>query len=300
MSKESENLLNLTMASDNKYVTYMHTAIKSIRKYNSDIPIDVYSCDLINHLFGEKNVRLHEVPVPDNLAHVLSTQEKEHAFSRVAKLEALGHKSSEKLMYIDSDIIVLGDIKEIETELKVTDSDKPVVYMLLRRPNTLSIAEIGWLYFKDINKLSSQKMANLVNDTFSVEYSASQLQNIRCWNGGIIYGSAEAVNTLSILWKNYYFEMLTGKNRNQFIPNDQLCLWLAVDQLEDKLKVRELPLKWNFMPGHALEQITNKVNCKSDDIKEYLKGVRILHFAQNKNDKWAQILVDEVNVGVLK
>jgi hypothetical protein len=295
MSKETECSLNLTMSSDKKYVTYLKTAIHSIRQHNSNIPIDVYSCSQIDNSTSEKNVQIHKVPIPSSLKNSLSPDELDHASTRIAKLESMNQKGSEQLMYIDSDIIALEDIGKISKDLSTADSNNPVVYMLLRRPHTLSIKEIGWLYFKNVTKLSPHQMANLVNNTFSADYSADRLQNIRCWNGGIIYGSTEGVNTLANLWRSNYLKMLTENNKDFFVPNDQLCLWLAVDQLESSLTIRELPLAWNFMPGHALEEIIKQADPKPEDIKQHLTDIKILHFAQNKTDRWAQVLIDEVN-----
>lgn len=285
------------MASDEKYAMYINTAIRSIRKYNQHIPIDVYSCAKIDSRLDNKlNCKVHSVEVPGVLMETLTDEGLEHASTRVAKLESMMQKTSETMLYADSDILVYENPEKLNEELKVKDSDKPVVYMLLKRPHLLSIAQIGWLYFKNVADKSPQQIADLVNDTFSVDYSADRLQNIRCWNGGMVYGATEGVNALAGLWKENYLKMLTGKNKDSYIPNDQLCLWLAVDKLDTDLTIRELPLAWNFMPGHAMEEIMNQTNPKLEDIKKSLTGVKILHFAQNKNDKWVQVLIDEVNL----
>lgn len=298
-NKETENTFSLAMASDEKYFTYLRTAVNSIRRYNNNVPINVYSCVSTDSLSGLSDVvcNVRHVDVPQRIKDSLGegTEKLEHTLTRVAKLESMRDKRSNQLMYVDSDIIAFDDLEKITTELGVADSDKPVVYMLLRRPHLLSIKGIGWLYFQGDSVLSPQQKADLVNDTFAVDYSAQRLQDIRCWNGGIIYGSTEGVNALANLWGEYYTKMLTEKNKDSFIPNDQLCLWLAVDRLESELIIRELPLAWNYMPGHALEEIMAKTDPSAEEIKKSLEGVRILHFAQNKTDKWAQVLIDEVN-----
>jgi lipopolysaccharide biosynthesis glycosyltransferase len=196
------------------------------------------------------------------------------------------------MMFVDSDVLVLDDLKKITEELELKGSDKPIVYMLLRRPQLLSLNDIGWLYLRDAPGLSFQQMADLINETFSLDYSADQLQNVNCWNSGIVYGSPEGIKMLADQWSKYYTVMLTGKNKDSFIPNDQLCLWLAIDHLVDKVTVKELPLAWNFMPGHALEKIMSKATPSLDEIKASLRGVRILHFAQNKADSWVQRLIE--------
>ncbi|MFA6518111.1 MAG: glycosyltransferase [Candidatus Shapirobacteria bacterium] len=296
--KKVKQPFGLVMASDEKYTTYLKTAIRSIRKLNSHLPIHVYSCSNIKNITdqGDQYCQIKKVKVPQDLKESLgATSELEHSLTRIAKLESMSDENFNSLMYIDSDILALEDVDKITTELEVGDSNKPVVYLLLRRPGRLSITDISWLYFKDSSQLSAQQMADLVNNTFETNYSAERLLNIRCWNGGIIYGSSDGIRILAGLWKKFYLQMLTGKNKNSFIPNDQLCLWLAIDQLENELTVRELPLAWNFMPGHALEEIMKKTNPSPQEIRESLAGVKILHLAQNKTDVWAQILINEVN-----
>lgn len=294
-----EQSLGITLASDERYVPYMTTALRSIRRHNSTIPLDVYSCGRIEPLLPlqEVNARLHQVTVPQNLIASLDTEDLTHASTRVAKLESMTQIGTERLMYVDCDIVALHDLGEIAQELPADDSDRPVVYMLLRRPNLLSIEELKWLYFKDSSQLSLQQMTDLVNDTFSLNYSPQRLRDIKCWNGGMVYGSTQGVNMLGELWKDYYYQMLTHRNRGSFIPNDQLCLWLATEQLDDVLEIRELPLEWNFMPGHALEEVREKADPNLDKIKEALNGVKILHLAQNKTNPWVQLLVEDINLG---
>ncbi len=297
MPRIEEQSLAITMASDEKYIPYITTALRSIRRYNTTIQIDVYSCANIRPLLplDGVNARFHEVTVPKKLTASLDGEELAHASTRVAKLESLTQRGTDKLMYVDCDIVVLDDLGKITQELPVDGSDNPIVYMLLRRPDLLSVNDLSWLYFRDSSQLSNQQMTGLVNDTFSLDYSTERFQALRCWNGGLVYGSTQGVNILGDLWKDYYNRMLTHRDRGSFIPNDQLCLWLAAEQLEKVLTIRELPLAWNFMPGHALEEVMGKADPKLEEIKKALGGVKILHFAQNKTDPWVQVLVDDIN-----
>jgi len=187
------------------------------------------------------------------------------------------------------------DIERITSELPIFDNNIPVVYLLLRRPKIISITDISWLYFKNSSEMTIQQMADLVNVTFDTKYTEQKLLALNCWNGGVVYGNAKGVHLLCNMWKKYYETMLTGKNKDYFIPNDQLCLWLATDQMANRMTIKELPLSWNFMPGHALEELMKKSCPSIKEVKESLDGVNILHLAQNKTDIWAQILINDIN-----
>lgn len=295
---EKPNNFSLVMASDKKYIPYLTTAVTSIRRYNSTIPIDVYTCadpeDFSNS--QKTNYTVHHVAIPQELQDSLREEPEKfgHALTRIAKLASMRQENATTMMYVDSDIVAFDDLEKITHELEVVDEDKPVVYMLLRRPQVLSLQDIGWLYLRDAARMTPQQMANLVNETFSLDYSAEDIENINCWNSGIVYGSAEGIRMLTDLWEKYYLKMLTGKNKDAFIPNDQLCLWLAINQLSDKVTMQELPLAWNFMPGHTLEESMRRTRPHAQEIRKNLEGVRILHFAQNKADSWVQPLLDEL------
>ena len=289
--------LALVMASDEKYVSHLRTAIKSIRKYNSQLNIHIFSCsDISSVLVNSGNCQLHQVVIPENFKHAFKTNsELEHSATRIAKLESMTINGSENIMYIDSDIVAFTDIERIVSELPIPNDNIPVVYLLLRRPQIISISDISWLYFKNSSEMTTQQMTDLVNTTFNTNYTEQKLLTLNCWNGGVVYGNAKGVHLLCDTWKRYYEKMLMGKNKDSFIPNDQLCLWLVTDQLANRMTIKELPLSWNFMPGHALEELMKKPNPSIKEIKESLNGVNILHLAQNKTDIWAQILINDIN-----
>lgn len=295
---ENSSNFSLVMASDKKYIPYLTTAVASIRRYNNTVPIDVYTCAAPEDFPNSQRTgyEVHHVEIPQQLKDSLREEPEklDHALTRIAKLASMKQEKGTTMMYVDSDIVALDDLGKITHELEVVDGDKPVVYMLLRRPQVLSLQDIGWLYFRDAANMSPQQIANLIHETFSLGYSAEDIEKINCWNSGIVYGSTEGIRMLTDLWSEYYLKMLTGENKETFIPNDQLCLWLAINKLSDKVTMRELPLAWNFMPGHALEQTMRRTNPSAQEIKRDLEGVRILHFAQNKTDTWVQPLLDEL------
>lgn len=295
VQQNNKNDLTIVMASDEKYLVYLEIAVKSIRKYNSSIPIQIYSCNPINFLetIDENGIDKILVTTPKNFrSNFDNTSVYNHAMTRIAKLASMVEVESNYVLYLDSDIIVLTDIANISRELEVNKSS---VYLLLRRPQMISLLDISWLYFKNSARMSPKEIVNLVNDTFSTNYSSKSLINLNCWNGGIIYGHSKTVKKLAQQWRENYLKMLTGKNKDLFIPNDQLCLWIAADQLKNEINFKELPLSWNFMPGHAAENLVKKPNPSPEEIKTFLKGVNILHLAQNKTDMWAQILINEIN-----
>jgi lipopolysaccharide biosynthesis glycosyltransferase len=286
--------LTIVMASDEKYLAYLEIAVKSIRKHNTSIPIKIFSCSPISFLetVNKKVVKVQVKPPKGLRSHLESTSAYNHALTRIAKLASMTNVESENILYLDSDIIALTDIEKISEEL---ETNRNTIYLLLRRPQSISLLDIAWLYFKNSTQMTTEEMTEVVNDTFSTNYSSKSLLRLNCWNGGIVYGSGIAVKRLAEQWRQNYIKMLTGKNRDSFIPNDQLCLWITVDQLKNKIDFKELPLSWNFMPGHAVEDLVKNPNPSPDEIKKTLKAVNILHLAQNKTDVWAQILINEIS-----
>lgn len=294
--RSASHKMSIVMASDEKYISYLEIAIKSIRKHNASIPIKIFSCNPIGFLdsIEEQGVEKIQVKLPkDFRTHFDTISAYNHALTRIAKLNSITSTSeSENVLYLDSDIIALTDVEKIANELKTQED---TVYLLLRRPQIVSLLDIGWLYFKNSSKMSPDELAQLTNDTFSTNYTGNSLLQLDCWNTGVIYGPSAAVQKLSKAWMKNYLQILTGKNKDSFIPNDQLSFWVTADQLKGSIHLKELPLSWNFMPGHAAEDLVKKPNPSPEEVQEALKDVNILHLAQNKTDVWAQILINDIS-----
>jgi lipopolysaccharide biosynthesis glycosyltransferase len=297
MKKQKDRNFEVVLACDDRYSDYLNATLASIRSHSADVPISVYTSGgpLLSRIAKKYKCQKHKVTPPKKLQKSLGTTNRlQHAMTRIAKFTSMLNSTYELIMYIDSDIITRDKIENITQELEIENPNQPIVYSLLKRPHLLKLSDISWLYFKNDGQLSKNEKTKLVNKTFSTNYTVEKLFNIDCWNGGVIYGSNQGVHLLANKWQELYLRMLTGSNSQSFIPNDQLCLWLAVDLLKNDLQVRELPLKWNCMPGHAMKDIMNKPNPNLEEIQKALTDIKLLHLAQNKTDVWAQILINDI------
>jgi|YNPBryulayer2012_1023412.scaffolds.fasta_scaffold08482_2 lipopolysaccharide biosynthesis glycosyltransferase len=282
-------MLGIVMATDRQFLAYANAAIISIRQYNSQIPIQIFVCDPLPELeeqWKDLDVTLLKVDTTSVESSRVSKKDRMIIRTRYTKIKAITENNFDPCLYLDCDIVACSDVGTIGSCLDLGSND---IYALLRRPKIPSLFEWRWLYFTDPDSLTIQSITNLINQTFATDYSVNQIEKLKCWNGGVLYGTSKAMKILGERWLSFYLRLTLGELRRRFIPNDQLSLWLALNQLQNSISIKELPLEWNFMPGH----VEGSLNTDLDRfIRSY--GVKILHFAQNKDDEWAVALREQI------
>lgn len=286
----------IVMSTDLQYAEYAMTAIISIRKYNNSIPIKLYLCDNIPYLTAAANhlsFATKCVPMPAYLDRIESEKLRQHIWTRIAKLTAIIESTFDWCLYLDADIIALDDVGKI-TAITCDQMNDSEIHMLLRRPHLPSVYEWRRPYIRDSLNLTPEDMATLVNQVFALNYPAEEILNITCWNGGVIYGTQKAIKLLGKLWLALYEKMVTGPYLRQMVPKDQLCLWLAAKQLERQITIQELPLEWNFMPGHTLLN-EDLAHCDLAKLRRPIQErAKILHLCHRKSDNWASELIKSI------
>lgn len=278
------------------FVPFAAAAVSSLRRYNATVPVTVAvdqpSADL-DRVASRLAMSVERIPTSVDDLWAASPAERQSASSRIVKIEALVRTSNDPHLYLDSDIVLLGDVGEIEPELAPLLGSDADLFMLLNRP----VAPTFWgdrhNYLRDPN-VDRDAATRLINETYQLTLPSTAIDELVCWNSGVIYGSADALHILADRWLTLYRRMLVAPTRDQVIPRDQLSFWLTLWELRHTLRVKELPRRWNFMAGHFLG-----LDVGTPDVEaNRLDGVRVLHLAQNKFDPWALREVESALAGL--
>jgi len=249
-------------------------SICSIRDHNQTVPIKLFldgKAPDVDHLAKQLGF---------SVVRLSCDRYGEHVRSRLLKIHALANTSFQRILYLDADTLVLDDVAKIQAQLFVPlDAD---VFLLLRRPRLISIWDYGRLHFTDPT-IDKEEIVRLVSTTFGLPLTSVDLGRLNCWNGGVIFGCRQTLEAMSARWLAAYQRMISASTSGAFVPNDQLSLWLTVWKAGNAIRVGELPLCWNFMPGHALGLKPNTCEIENDA----LASACILHLGPNKRDQWA-------------
>jgi lipopolysaccharide biosynthesis glycosyltransferase len=283
---------HVTFATTSGFLPYVSASVASLREHNSAAAVTVYVDEPNETLDNVADLLAFEVqPVsidPRDLVDVPAS-DVELTKSRLVKIHSMATAAADRHLYLDSDTLLCGDIGGICDEIGVRLGKEADIYMLLRRPVALTLWTHRQYYFTD-HDIDRAGAVDIMNDTFDMSLPESIIDDLVCWNSGVILGTAEALRRMATRWHELYRKMLHAAADGQLIPRDQLSMWLALWELRESVRVEELPVKWNYLAGHLLELPigTEHVPAKS------LEPAMVLHFAQNKADPWARRRVDAV------
>ncbi|HYN95510.1 MAG TPA: hypothetical protein VES42_16810, partial [Pilimelia sp.] len=202
--------------------------------------------------------------------------------SRLMKIEAIAEARFDPVLYLDCDTLVLDDIGKIVDELGPALADGADMFSLLRRPTAPTLWDHRSFYFPN-DAITKDGAADLLHDIYGVAVTPAVIDELVCWNSGIIFGRSEAVRGVARRWLELYRRMLASPRRAEIVPRDQLGFWITLWELRSRVRVRELPARWNFMAGYL-----PGLDSATAELPDGLIGdAAILHFAGLKFEPWA-------------
>ena len=277
----------IVMASDAAYADHARAAVASMRRHNAEAPIEIVVCGAVPVLDDTAcryGCTQRHVALPGELAAAIAAEDVPVVWSRLAKFDCMLASTFDPCLYLDADVIALADVADIVAEAPL---DARAAYMLLRRPAQPTLYRWRHAYLTHAQALAPQAVATLLNEAFGLRLTVDEMLAIRCWNAGVIYAARAALERLAGEWRALYLRMVTGPHRARFAPKDQLCLWLAAERLKEEVEIRELPLAWNFMPGHTVPEDERRVWDAIAALARMRGAARLLHFGHTKDEPWA-------------
>lgn len=283
--------LHVTLTTTAGFVPNVAASVASLREYNTSIPVVVFvdeATELLRELADLLNFRIQVVPIDPSALEGVKAADAEMVRSRLVKIFSMATATSDAHLYLDSDTLLRGDIAEMYTEIGVRLQRDAEFFMLLRRPTPLRLWEYRHQYFTDPN-IDNAGAGALLNRTFGMTLPESIIEDLVCWNSGVILGSASAMRRMGTRWLELYRTMLRTVAAGELTPRDQLTMWMTLWELRQDVRVLEMPARWNFMAGHLLGLPEGTLDVPDSR----LAPAMVLHFAQNKSDPWACRLVEE-------
>ncbi|MFJ4963919.1 hypothetical protein ACIP6P_15945 [Streptomyces sp. NPDC088729] len=283
----------VVFAATRSHVPFAMASISSLRAHSPSVPVRlVVDAPDERAEAAARRLRVELVTAP-------LAVENEFIRSRLLKIGAIGSAPFDDILYIDSDTLLLDDVLEVRGLREAEPhGDRPLM-MLLRRPVIPTLMGFGRLNFTARDP-SADDIRDLLRRALDIRLTSAELDRLLCWNSGVLLGRAGTLRPLCTRWAELYRRIATGPHRAAFVPNDQLCLWLALHEAADRALVGELPLRWNFMPGLALRAPLHGTTSQDQTAYlevarlnggsltgEALREVSLLHFARNKYDDWA-------------
>lgn len=300
-------MFGIVMATNRAFARYAKSAVSSVRKYNQTVPVRIYLCGEIPEIedaASELSCTIKHVDFPADLVDRVSTTKGGLIWTRIAKLTSMSETVFDPCLFLDVDLVALDDMAQITGFDLKCPASKDAIYMLLRRPGLPTVYNSRQLYLTDAKNTTQEGMTQLINETFGLSYSMDNFLALRCWNSGVIYGSRYTLNLFAQRALELYQRMVTGPHGERFRFRDQLCVWLAEDQLKSSITAFELPLEWNFMPGHAVPMassvFTYDYTSVMDSVEAVCEHVKVLHFGDRKKFPWAIKLRESFLEPVLK
>lgn len=283
---------HVTLTTTGNFLPYVAASVASLREHNSSTAVTVYvdeSNDVLDRLAELLNFTVAPVAIdPRHLVDVPAS-DAELTRSRLVKIYSMATATADAHLYLDSDTLLRGDIGGMYDEVGVRLGKDADIFMLLRRPVALKLWTHRHYYFTDPD-IDRAGAVEIMNRTFDMSLSESIIDDLVCWNSGVILGTRDALRRMASRWLELYRKMLHAAADGQLIPRDQLSMWLALWELRESVRVAELPVKWNFLAGHLLD-----LPIGTEEVPESsLEPAVVLHFAQNKADPWARRKVDDV------
>ncbi|MEU7575483.1 hypothetical protein [Micromonospora sp. NPDC049240] len=275
----------MTVTAD--FAPYLTAAVASLRRHNSETPVRVLADPQAAELLREVAVPLAIEVVPTGPAGRRngSPQHPQEQLiqSRLAKITGLVESPFDPTLYLDSDTILQDDIGKIVAELAPALDSGHDLMLLLRRPTAPTLWGDRLLYFKDPS-IQRPDAVRLLNDVFGIELTVDSLDELVCWNSGIIYGRTRALRVVGRRWLDLYRRAFDPRWRDVLIARDQLPFWVTLWELRDRISVGELPHRWNFMAGQMLGLPKGLPELPAD---ERLDRAAVLHLAGWKTERWA-------------
>jgi hypothetical protein len=283
---------HVTLTTTSGFLRYVAASVASLREHNPSVAVTVFADEggeELDELSRVLNFQVQHVAVDPDVVALAREPEQESVRSRLVKIHSMATATVDAHLYLDSDTILRGDIGGMYDELGVRLGRDADLFMLLRRPVPPTLWAHRHLYFTEPDIGRSDALA-LLNSTFDIDLPERVLDDMVCWNSGVILGSAAAMRRLGTRWLELYRVMLRAARGGRLIMRDQLSMWLAIWEFGEQLRIAEMPPRWNFMAGHLLDipEGTRHVD------EARLAAATVLHLAQNKSDPWAKERVDDV------
>jgi hypothetical protein len=274
------------MAADAHYSELCVLSLESLRLHSPKVPVHLTTCGAppdLTRCALELGCQVRAIDPPRFLDGIASGEDRRVAWTRVAKLRALIECPFDPALYLDADTVAFSDVAELLGAALVDGPRR--ISLLLGRPRVPSV--YGWRrsFLRSADPLQPFELADLLSRTFAVDLTVSDLPAIRCWNGGVVSGSRGALACLGRSWMRLYRRMLEAQDREGFLPNDQIALWLAGRQLQGELEFRDLPLAWNYMIAHVHGERAASLGL-DDVLRLTPTACRILHLGDAKQAPW--------------
>ena len=162
--------------------------------------------------------------------------------SRLLKMDCVNlHDDDDPIAYMDIDIIFQNDISQLE------DLNPNYLWTLSKREgHQTKLRTWKRHYF-------TQRSVEFARENLPklADFPVEEVLESPVRNCGVIYGNRSLVRQLMQQAKEYYTRMLKiNRKKKLFSDSDQLCFLLAFFAIKDKVKIKELPLKFNRMPYH--------------------------------------------------
>jgi hypothetical protein len=274
--------LEVRMSCTRSYLPYAVASLCSLRQHNRAVPVRLFVDEEVPELTAiadRAGFTVERVDPVSERVRAVHGDAGDHIRSRLLKIHTMATATAERVLYLDADTLLLGDVGAVGAAVEGSAED---LFMLLRRPLVPTLWDYGRMNLTDPQR-SREDIAELIQETFALGLTLADLDRLTCWNAGILYGASDTARTLAVAWLDTYERMITASTRDAFVPNDQLCLWLTLLGHDPVGDIGELPLGWNCMPGLALGLAAGTPSLPDSD----LDGVTVLHLATNKRDPWA-------------
>lgn len=275
----------MTVTAD--FTPYLIAAAASLRRHNTEVPVrvlaDPQAADLLREAAGPLAIDVVPTGSAGGRSGVAEDPREQLIQSRLAKITGLVESPFDPTLYLDADTILQDDIGKIVSELAPALDSGHDLMLLLRRPTAPTLWGDRLLYFKDPS-IQRPAAVRLLNDVFGTALTDSSLDELVCWNSGIIYGRTEALRVVGRRWLELYRRAFDPRWRDVLIARDQLPFWLTLWELRDRIRVGELPHRWNFMAGQLLGLPKGLPELPAD---ERLDRAAVVHLAGWKTEKWA-------------
>ncbi|MFG2049359.1 hypothetical protein ACGFIW_18250 [Micromonospora sp. NPDC048935] len=264
-------------------VSYVAAAVASIRRHNAHVPVTVYIDEAspeLHRLVPALAVDVERVITGTENMWAPSPTERDSLSAQLLKIKSLLRTGHDSYLYLDPDSLVLGDVGDIQLDLRHLLGDHADVFLLPYRAEP-TVWGSRHRYFDD-PEIDEETAHALLNETYALSLPVAVLGELRRWDSGVIYGSGAALRLLANRWMELHRRMLGALRRPSILAHDELSLSVALWELRDFIRVAELPERWNFRAGPLLG-----LGPDTPEIQpSALAGVRVLRLAGNRLDAW--------------
>lgn len=261
-----KNEISVVCAGDCNFIKPIQVMIKSI-EVNTSAPVNVYILQKGWNMeekketirkFSEEKIKIHFIQmnrdIPEEQLKVSATISIE-AYYRLF-LDKLLPETLEQVIYLDGDLIVEGDIKEL------------------------------WGIPMDGKALMA------ATEMFHEAYYVSSPLALRTWKKMGIPEKQKYFNSgvLKVNLKKWRQEKIGEKIIQYLTENKEDVLWHDQDGLNAVLwnDRKELPAEWNVMTALFYETDYSRINITEKEAKMWMEHPKILHYANSKEKPWKE------------